>query len=111
MNNIKTARVTAGLSRKEISITLGVSSPTVSDWENGKKFPSGKNLIKLAQILHTSTDFLLGCCETEKIPPPKEEDELSRLDPLDKRLNELLSQATEEMKQAMIVLLEQSQRH
>lgn len=68
MNNIKTARVNANLSQKEIAITLGVSIPTVSDWESGKKFPSGKNLIKLAQVLHTTTDFLLGCEDTKKEP-------------------------------------------
>lgn len=63
MNNIKIARTNACLSQKEIAITLGVSVPTVSDWESGKKFPSGKNLVKLAQVLHTTTDFLLGCEE------------------------------------------------
>ena len=63
MNNIKIARTNAGLSQKEIAITLGVSVPTVSDWESGKKFPSGKNLVKLAQVLHTTTDYLLGCEE------------------------------------------------
>lgn len=68
MNNIKTARINANLSQKEIAITLGVSVPTVSDWESGKKFPSGKNLIKLAQVLRTTTDFLLGCEDTKKEP-------------------------------------------
>lgn len=60
MNSIKIARTNAGLSQKEVAITLGVSVPTVSDWESGKKFPSGKNLVKLAQLLKVSTDYLLG---------------------------------------------------
>lgn len=63
MNRFKVARTNEGLSQKEIAISLGVSVPTVSDWESGKKFPSGKNLVKLAQVLHTTTDFLLGCEE------------------------------------------------
>ena len=76
MNNIKTARINAGYSQKEISITLGVSIPTVSDWESGKKFPSGKNLVKLSQTLHTTIDYLLGCENQEK-PIPTDGDGLS----------------------------------
>lgn len=68
MNNIRAARTNVGLSQKEIAITLGVSVPTVSDWESGKKFPSGKNLVRLAQVLHTTTDFLLGCDDAKKEP-------------------------------------------
>lgn len=73
MNNIKTARMKAGLSQKEIAITLGVSTPTVSDWESGKKFPSGKNLVKLSQVLQSTTDYLLGCGDREKAPTQKGE--------------------------------------
>lgn len=65
INKIKIARLNAGLSQKEIAISLKVSSPTVSDWENGKKFPSGKNLVNLAQMLGTTTDYLLGNTESE----------------------------------------------
>lgn len=79
MNNIKAARIRANLSQKEIAITLGVSVPTVSDWESGKKFPSGKNLVKLAQVLHTTTDFLLGCDDTKK-ELPVQDGELSEKD-------------------------------
>lgn len=92
MNNIKTARTNAGLSQKEIAITLGVSVPTVSDWESGKKFPSGKNLVKLAQTLHTTTDHLLGCAETKEQPTPVSESgplyppEYDLLNPEDKEL-------------------------
>lgn len=70
MNSIKIARTNAGLSQKEIAITLGVSVPTVSDWESGKKFPSGKNLVKLAQLLKVSTDYLLGLEEKGVLTMP-----------------------------------------
>ena len=60
MNNIKKAREARNLTQKEISIKLNVSSPTVSEWESGKKLPRGKHLIKLATVLNTTTDNLLG---------------------------------------------------
>lgn len=58
--NIKKARENAGLSQKEIAITLHVSPPTVSEWESGKKTPTAKNLFELAKICKVSIDFLLG---------------------------------------------------
>ena len=60
MTNFKKARLKMGMSQKEIAITLGVSGPTVSDWENGKKTPSGKNLVSLSNLFGVSTDYLLG---------------------------------------------------
>lgn len=42
MTNFKKARLKTGMSQKEIAITLGVSGPTVSEWESGKKRHLGK---------------------------------------------------------------------
>lgn len=64
MNNIRRAREAKGLSQKEIAISLGVSNPTVSDWERGVKTPAGKNLKKLADLLNCTIDFLLGIAES-----------------------------------------------
>lgn len=60
MNNIKNARKRAGLSQKQVALELKVSAPTVSEWENGKKQPTAKNLALLSNLLHTSTDYLLN---------------------------------------------------
>lgn len=64
--NIKKARIIAGLSQKQVAYELGVSTPTVSDWEAGKIYPAAKNLIPLARLLGTSTDYLLGCGAEKK---------------------------------------------
>lgn len=58
--NIKTAIDQAGLSQKEIAITLKVSAATVSDWVSGKKTPTIKNLLSLAEICGTTPGFILG---------------------------------------------------
>lgn len=71
MNQIKNAREKALMSQKEIAISLGVSIPTVSDWESGKKFPSGKNLVKLSKTLGVSTDYLLGLSNKLVLKPKK----------------------------------------
>ena len=102
MNNIRAARINAGFSQKEVAITLGVSVPTVSDWESGKKFPSGKNLIKLAQVLNSSTDYLLGYEATEKSPAPKTEDGTGETA---QRFTELVARLTPEQQQLLLVQL------
>lgn len=64
MSNFRKARIASGLSQKEIAISLGVSNPTVSNWERGERIPAGKNLKRLAELLSCSTDYLLGKVDT-----------------------------------------------
>ncbi len=59
-NNIKSAREFRGLSQKYVAHSLGVSAPTVSEWESGRKKPSTENVIALSKLLSISTDCLLG---------------------------------------------------
>lgn len=74
MSNIRNARLKKGISQKEVAITLGVSAPSVSDWESGKKKPNGDNLIKLSALLGVSTDYLLGNDDTKKAPTLDEDE-------------------------------------
>lgn len=60
MNNVKTLCVRRGIEQKELSILVGVSQPTVSDWFNNKKNPSGARLEKLSEILGVSRSIILG---------------------------------------------------
>lgn len=58
-NNILNARQASGLSQKAVAITLSVSSPTVSDWERERKYPTVENLKQLSDLFCVSTDYLL----------------------------------------------------
>ena len=60
MNRIKELRERAGKQQKELAIDLGVSQPTVSDWESGRKIPSAKSTSKLADYFQVPIDYLLG---------------------------------------------------
>ena len=48
--------------RKEAKLThlLGISQKSYSNWENNKAEPTLDNVVKLANILETTTDELLG---------------------------------------------------
>lgn len=59
-DNIKRLRKNKGLKQQEIAELLGIKRNTYSDWENGKTEPSFENLVKLADLLEVSLDWLFG---------------------------------------------------
>ncbi len=69
MNRIKELREMAGKQQKELAIDLGVSQPTVSDWESGRKVPSAKSTSKLADYFQVPIDYLLGRESVTDGPP------------------------------------------
>ena len=60
MNIVKELRIQAGLQQKEVALAIGVSNPTVSEWEHQKKDPSGERLNKLADLFNVSPETILG---------------------------------------------------
>lgn len=54
------ARHKKGLSQKELGKLVGVSDPTVSDWEWGNANPKMCRLPKIAEVLEVSEDWLIG---------------------------------------------------
>jgi len=59
MNAIKELRLRKGMQQKELAVAIGVSRPTVSEWEHQKKDPTGDRLRKLAQFFDVTTAVIL----------------------------------------------------
>lgn len=59
MNRYKQCRLDNHMSQKFVALSVGVSPPMVSQWENGVKEPSRETLIKLADLFGVYTDYLL----------------------------------------------------
>lgn len=57
---LKSLRKKAGLTQKQIAEKLQVGQNSYSNWEKGKRTPIQPTIEKLAEILNTSTDYLLG---------------------------------------------------
>lgn len=74
MNRISQARKAAGLSQKYVAMALGVSGPSVCNWESGKTQPTPENLRALADLCNVSVDYLLGrdVSASIKNDPPSE---------------------------------------
>ncbi len=62
------ARKLNNLKLIEAADLLGVSQPTLSAWEGGRKSPSLGSLEKMADLYGVSTDFLLGRSNGEYSP-------------------------------------------
>lgn len=57
---IKKLREGKGLSQGELGKLVNVGNTTISQWENDKRTPDLATLDKLANVLKTSSDYLLG---------------------------------------------------
>ena len=57
---LKELRKRGGFSQKSLSARLGVSQQAVGKWETGRSSPDPATLARLAALLGTSTDDLLG---------------------------------------------------
>ena len=57
---IREIRLARKISQVELAKALGVTKQSVSNWENDNIQPSIDMLVKIADVLHVSTDYLLG---------------------------------------------------
>ena len=62
MNGIqlKECRKAKGMSQATLSRLLGVTQQAVGKWETGRSNPDPEMLVRLAEVLGTTTDYLLG---------------------------------------------------
>ena len=60
MYRLKQLRESKNMTQVRLSIELGVSQETISGYEIGKATPPADMLIKLADVLDTSVDYILG---------------------------------------------------
>ena len=66
-DKLKTLRANAGMSQTELAKRLNISKSVVSYYEKAERSPSPDVLIKLADIFHVSTDYMLGITQKKVI--------------------------------------------
>ena len=57
---LKESRKQAHLTQVDIAEKLGISQPAYASWERGTQKPTQENLVKIAQVLNVSVDYLIG---------------------------------------------------
>lgn len=68
--NIRSVRISKGLSQEELAIKLNVVRQTVSKWERGLSVPDSEMILSISEVLETSVSVLLG--ETVKENDPED---------------------------------------
>ena len=60
MERLKQLREAKGLTQLRLAMALNVSQETISGYEIGKAVPPAEMLVKLADALDSSVDYILG---------------------------------------------------
>lgn len=60
---LKNLRKEVGLTQVDVAGKLGISQQAYASWERGIKRPTQENLVKIAQVLNVSVDYLVGNLE------------------------------------------------
>ncbi|MBQ7003117.1 MAG: helix-turn-helix transcriptional regulator [Oscillospiraceae bacterium] len=56
---LKAARVNCGLTQSEACKRLGISVPTIINWEKGKTFPDAKQILMIQDVYGVCYDDLI----------------------------------------------------
>jgi len=59
-SKLKELRSQHGMTQKQLATKLGVTKSVVSYYELAERYPSPEILIRIADIFHVSSDYLLG---------------------------------------------------
>ena len=101
---LKKLRKDTGLTQVDVASKLGISQQAYASWERGIKKPTQDNLVKIAQVLNVSVDYLVGNSE-EKV------DELDNIELLF-RMNSkgLTEEEKETFKKELIEFMEERKK-
>ena len=68
-NRVTELRKKLSLSKRDLAIRVGVSTATITNWENWKSMPTIMNLKFLAKALNTTPAYLEGMTDIAFLPP------------------------------------------
>ncbi len=66
MENLKKMRIKRNVTQVKLAEIAQVTQETISAYESGKAYPSVETLIKIAEFLNTSTDYLLDRIDNDE---------------------------------------------
>ena len=62
---LKEIRKSKNLTQEQVAEMIGVETPSISNIENGKYYPSAENLDKLMDVLNITPNELFNCASYE----------------------------------------------
>lgn len=101
---LKTLRKEVKLTQTQITEKLNISQQAYASWERGAKRPTQENLVKIAQVLNVTVDYLLGNSEEKS-------DELDNIELLFRMNSKGLTEEEKEiLKKELIEFMEERKK-
>ena len=72
MNNIRTRRRILGLTMKQLANIVGVTEASISHYETGRREPDNDMLLRIANALGVTVDYLISNEESPDLVPAQE---------------------------------------
>ena len=72
MNNIRTRRRILGLTMKQLANIVGVTEAAISHYETGRREPDNDMLLRIANALGVTVDYLIGHEDSPALVPAQE---------------------------------------
>lgn len=91
-DRLKTIRSKRGYTQETAAKEIGTSLGTYRNWEQGATEPNMKTIMRLAEMLNTTTDFLFEVTDNPEIPGPTNEDRRWLFDRINKSSDEKAAQ-------------------
>lgn len=67
-DRLKTLRDDRGFTQRQLAEVLNITVSSVSHYENGSRQPGIEVLIRMADVLNVSVDYLVGSADTNILP-------------------------------------------
>lgn len=74
-HRLRVARKSNKLTQEQLANKVQTTKGTISNYENGYSTPSNEMLVLLANVLNTSSDYLLGVTDNPTPPAQQDKDE------------------------------------
>lgn len=102
MERLQELRKLRGINQLKLSEQLDVSRSTISMWETGASQPDNDTLRQLAEILDTTTDYLLGLTDDPNTKKPTPASAEIGFNDFTYALHEESKELTESQKQSLL---------
>ena len=104
MENLRIIREKRNINQQKIAVELEISQESISKYENGNAFPSREILIKLADYLNCSIDYLMGRTDNPSLNKEKISTEDEKIENLIFRYNKLSDENKNKLEGCLLAL-------
>lgn len=110
MENLRKIREKRNINQLKIAMDIGITQESISKYETGNAFPSKEILIKLADYLNCSIDYLLNRTDNPNINKDKISKEDEKIENLIFRYKSLSDENKNKLEGCLLALEQEEKR-